>query len=181
MVHHRLVRDDLEGALVRLRPVREEDLPVMATAREWSEFLDYEDEPQEDLAARWAKDRFAGPSPGRYVVERRDDGEFLGFVTWHRRPWGPGARSWAWNIGIALRPAARGRGFGSEAQRLLADHLLGTSGGHRVEAVTDVDNTPEQRALEKAGFRYEGRVSAAQWRGGRPRDVLLYARLRTDV
>jgi len=78
----------------------------------------------------------------------------------------------AWNIGINLVPAGRGRGYGAEAQRLLAEHLLTTTSANRVEATTDVENTAEQRSLERAGFqrggcseaRSSGRASGTTWR-----------------
>ncbi len=87
----------------------------------------------------------------------------------------------AWNIGVGLIPEARGQGFGSLAQRLLAEHLFATTALDRVEASTDVDNVAEQRALEKAGFRREGVARGAQLRGGLRRDVALYGIVRSDL
>jgi RimJ/RimL family protein N-acetyltransferase len=85
-----------------------------------------------------------------------------------------------WQIGIELIPSARGQGLGTEAQRLIADWLFVTTPANRVEASTDVDNLPEQRSLEKAGYRREGVARGAQFRGGAYHDLVYYARLRAD-
>ena len=40
--------------------------------------------------------------------------------------------------------------------------MLHERGIHRVEAMTDVENAPEQKALARAGFRLEGIARGAQ-------------------
>lgn len=104
-------------------------------------------------------------------------GTVSGRVVWH----GPNRESRAWNIGIALLPWARGHGFGSDAQRALAHHLLETSPVHRVEATTDVENLAEQRALAKAGFVREGVLRGAQFRAGAWHDMVIFAMVPRDL
>lgn len=105
------------------------------------------------------------------------DGAIIGTMSWHAVHYGPTAGSRAWSMGIALAPAWRGQGWGTIAQRLLADHLLESA--HRVEASTDVDNIAEQRSLEKAGFDREGILRGAQLRAdGLHHDLVMYARTR---
>jgi RimJ/RimL family protein N-acetyltransferase len=107
-------------------------------------------------------------------------GKPVGTVSWRAVAYGPNPESRCWNIGISLVPEARGHGWGSIAQRRLADLLFLTTSAQRVEATTDVTNYTEQRALEKAGFTQEGRLRAAQYRAGEWHDILCYSRLRTD-
>lgn len=105
------------------------------------------------------------------------DDDIIGTMSWHAVHYGPTLGSRAWSMGIALAPLWRGQGWGSLAQRLLADHLLASA--HRVEASTDVDNVAEQRSLEKAGFHREGILRAAQMRAdGRHHDLVMYSRTR---
>jgi RimJ/RimL family protein N-acetyltransferase len=118
---------------------------------------------------------------GVLIVERVADGVPIGSVSWHRVSYGPNPPSAAWNFGIDLIPEARGQGFGSEAQRLLAVWLFEHTDVNRVEASTDVENVAEQRALENAGFTREGVMRGAQFRAGRYRDLVSYARLRDDA
>lgn len=117
---------------------------------------------------------------GMVLVERLADGAIIGTIGWHRVRYGPNPESDAWMFGIDLVPEVRGQGYGTEAQRLIADHLFATTSAHRVEASTDVENLAEQRALEKAGFTREGVNRSAQWRAGAWHDLVLYARLRED-
>jgi RimJ/RimL family protein N-acetyltransferase len=109
------------------------------------------------------------------------DGEVVGDVSWHSVWYGPNAGSKARNIGISLVPAAQGRGIGSRAQRLIADHIFATTDAGRVEASTDVANIGEQRALEKAGFRREGVLRGAQVRADGRHDLVSYSILRGDL
>ena len=117
---------------------------------------------------------------GMFVVEVTATGAPVGTVEWRRVGYGPGPGSDAWNIGIELRPEARGRGYGTEAQRLLAAWLFEHTTANRVEASTDVENVAEQRALAKAGFVREGIVRGAQLRAGAYHDLVNYSRVRGD-
>jgi RimJ/RimL family protein N-acetyltransferase len=108
------------------------------------------------------------------------DGERAGDVSYHQERYGPNTGSIAYNIGINLLPAFRGRGLGVEAQQLLAAYLFATYPIMRVEAATDATNIPEQRALEKAGFTREGVFRSAQWRGGAWHDLVVYSKLRGE-
>lgn len=118
---------------------------------------------------------------GQMIIERLADGQPIGTVGWHEVHYGPPPRSRAWNIGISLIPEARGRGFGSIAQRQLADYLFETTDANRVEAQTDVENLAEQRALEKAGFAREGIARGSQFRADAYHDLVTFARNRSDV
>jgi len=142
------------------------------------------DEPRPDTSSEWddwgpLPDQPAVPDVGRLLVE--DDGVVVGEVTWHAVWYGPSPGSRAFNIGIGLMAAARGRGIGTHAQRLLAEHLFATTDVHRVEASTDVANTAERRSLEKAGFRAEGVLRGAQARADGRHDLVSYALLRGDL
>jgi RimJ/RimL family protein N-acetyltransferase len=68
------------------------------------------------------------------------------------------------------------RGGATPSRRALFD----TTTVHRLCANTEADNAAEQRALEKCGFRREGVLRQAGFRGGRWRDVVVYGRLRDD-
>jgi RimJ/RimL family protein N-acetyltransferase len=116
----------------------------------------------------------------RLAVLDRHTEELLGAVSWHAVGYGRTTACEAWNVGIGLLPQSRGRGAGGVALRLLAEYLFATTDLDRVEAGTDRENVPAQRALAKAGFRPEGLIRGAQLRGGRRHDMLSYSLLRTD-
>ena len=85
-----------------------------------------------------------------------------------------------WNIGIWLVPEHRGKGHGTEAQRLGAAYLFEHTMMERVEAGTETGNVGEQRALEKAGFTREGVLRRACFRGGEWRDMVIFSKLRGE-
>ena len=62
-----------------------------------------------------------------------------------------------------------------------AERLLATTGVHRVQATTDVEDVAEQRARRAGGFLREGLLRGAQWRLGAFHDLVGHARLRTDA
>lgn len=117
---------------------------------------------------------------GMLLIERIADGRVIGTLDWHEVRYGPNPESIAMMFGIELVAEARGRGYGAEAQRLIAAYLFATTTVNRVEASTDVENVAEQRSLEKAGFTREGVNRRAQFRAGSYHDLVLYSRLRSD-
>jgi ribosomal protein S18 acetylase RimI-like enzyme len=133
----------------------------------------------------WPDDLFVvPPKHGRLLVVVTDAeraSAVVGAMSWHVETYGPTQGSMAWNIGIGLTPECRGHGVGTVAQRLLAEWLLATTPLHRVEASTDVSNVGEQKALERAGFRREGVIRAAQTRTDGVHDLVGYSLLRSDL
>ncbi|HEU4898039.1 MAG TPA: GNAT family protein [Actinomycetota bacterium] len=168
---------------LRLRPVRRADLdtlecwwadPGAQGDHNWFGFA-----PDGQLRRRFDQDGLLGPDRGNLLVEL-DDGTLAGDVSYFAVTHGPNPGSRAFNVGIALLPEHRGRGHGSEAQRLLAAYLFAHTTVERLEASTDVGNLAEQRALERAGFTREGVLRHAQFRAGEFHDLVLYSRLRGD-
>jgi RimJ/RimL family protein N-acetyltransferase len=167
------------GALTRLRPARPDELGLLEAWRREpaSPYEDWSGPPAPGLAGTALPPTAGG---GELVVTDGQDRP-LGTVSWRPVAHGPTPASQAFDIGISLRPHARGHGHGARAQRLLVDLLLTTTGVHRVQATTDVDNEAEQRALRRAGFTLEGVLRAAQWRAGAHHDVQSWSRLRSDA
>ena len=118
-----------------------------------------------------------GDTAGQLAVEA--EGTFAGGVSWHPAHYGP-IDAPAINIGIGLIPSARGKGHGTEAQRLLVAYLFACTTVNRIEASTDVENIAEQRSLEKAGFLREGVIRGSHFREGKYNDLALYGITRAD-
>jgi RimJ/RimL family protein N-acetyltransferase len=175
---------DRGTASVRLRDITLEDADMLdawsADEHDSGGFNDFGAGPNVIDRDALAKGPYRNERNGMLIIERVADGAAVGTVGWHRVTYGPNPESSAWNFGIDVIPEARGQGHGSDAQRLLAEWLFEHTEANRVEASTDIDNIAEQRALEKAGFTREGIARGAQFRDGRYRDLVTYARLRTD-
>ena len=165
--------------VLALRPVTEPDLLVLERLTQdpgaageftwagWREVMRFR--------RGWAENRLIGEGSGILMIVRED--EPVGFVSWFRAEYPP---AYAWNMGIALLPEARGHGYGTQAHRLLARYLFAHTTVHRVEALTEAANAAEQRALAKAGFTREGVLRGVFWRAGGWHDGVLYSLLRTD-
>jgi RimJ/RimL family protein N-acetyltransferase len=167
---------------VRLRPAEERDIRLLdrwrSDARYVGEFNDFGITLTQSFADSVRSSSLIDESGGLLMVE--SDGAAVGTVTWRSVAYGPNDASRCWNVGISLVPEARHHGIGVHAQRQLAGWLFERSDANRVEASTDVENRPEQRALEKAGFRREGVLRGAQFRQGSWHDLALYAMVRGD-
>ncbi|WP_114423671.1 GNAT family N-acetyltransferase [Nocardioides houyundeii] len=156
---------------ISLRPYTADDLPLLPGG----------DSPYDDWGPKQRREVPGSDldgSGGLVIVD--DDGSVLGDLSWHYVHWGPNAGSHNPMIGVWLRPEARGRGAGTEAQSSLVELFFRHTAVNRVEAHTDVENVAEQRSLAKAGFTAEGVVRGAQWRDGAFRDGILYSILRAD-
>lgn len=167
--------------LIRLRPVAEADLPLLERLFrdpvEASQYGFFGWKNLGEVRRQWERDGGIGADFGRLSVVREE--EFLGDVSWHKVTTGP--TSFCWNIGIALLAQARGRGYGTRAQRLLVEYLFAHTQVNRIEAGTEVTNVGEQRALEKAGFVREGVLRGSCFRHGAWRDMVGYSILRDEV
>jgi RimJ/RimL family protein N-acetyltransferase len=172
----------VKGTLVRLRDVTLADADMLD---EWNSERDggFNDFGPRDPVPRdvIANGPLRNARNGTLIVETLSEGKAVGTVGWHPVGYGPGPNSQAWNIGIDLIPEGRGRGYGTEAQRLLADWLFAATPTNRVEASTDIENIAEQRSLDKAGFHREGIQRGCQFRAGEYHDLVTYSRIRSDT
>ncbi len=76
--------------------------------------------------------------------------------------------------------ALAGRGYVSEACRLLVDHLFNVHPYHRLELLTAPENIPSVRVAQKCGFRPEGTLRQSFFLHGRYCDVAVYSLLRPE-
>jgi RimJ/RimL family protein N-acetyltransferase len=172
------------GDKVYLRPFTRADLPVFDR---WANDLTHNSEfntfgllRSGSLEAGFAQAGLLDTQHGMLVVAIKNDDIVAGDVSYHHVSYGPNEGSRAYNIGITIAPEHRGKGYGVEAQQLLAAYLFATYPVMRVEAATDVTNTAERRALEKAGFTREGILRKAQWRAGDWHDLIVYSKIRGE-
>jgi len=172
---------DAAAPRVRLRDATLDDADLLdAWERDRSAFNDFGFEPEPIDREALKAGPLRNEHNGLLIVELIADGTPIGTVSWHQVRYGPNSESAALNFGIELTADARGHGYGTDAQVLLADYLFRETAINRLEAGTDVENYAEQRSLEKAGFRREGVARGAQWRAGAYHDLVTYARTRDD-
>jgi RimJ/RimL family protein N-acetyltransferase len=83
-------------------------------------------------------------------------------------------------IGYIIHPDHRGKGYATEAVKLLVDHLFKTKDIFRIQAECNPENYASVRVLEKAGFTYEGLKRKAVLIQGVYMDGALYSILRDE-
>jgi diamine N-acetyltransferase len=84
-------------------------------------------------------------------------------------------------FGIMIgEPAARGRGYGTEATRLMLDYAFTALGLHNVMLRVLEFNVAGIRAYEKAGFREIGRRTRCQFAAGQYWDLVYMECLSTE-
>jgi aminoglycoside 6'-N-acetyltransferase len=145
----------LQGAMVRLRPVVDADIPELARIRATPEVREHW-RGGDDMVAAVRKD-LAEPDTTPYVIEL--DGRVVGWVQWQAEE-EPDYRHAS--MDIYLDPAVRGRGIGADALRTLARHLIVDHGHHRLEIDPAIDNAAAVRCYSKVGFRPVGVLRRAE-------------------
>ncbi len=172
----------LEGPRVRLRPLEERDVALLARwfgdpeVRHWTHL-------SEDLQRAGTIDAHLeryermrdDPRQLRWCIETRDGHPIgdLGLVDIH-----PHGRA---ELGITIGDKAYwGRGYGTEAIRQVLRYAFDELGCRRVYLITDEDNRRAHRAFEKCGFVREGLLRGHRLRHGQPLDMLIMGVLRTE-
>ena len=124
---------------------------------------------------------FDNPSSSAILTEvetfmvQKKDGTRIGFV-YHRLN-----LPYKWmEIGYFFVPSERGKGYGTEAARLIVDYLFLSKELARIHAIADVRNRASQRVLEKAGLQREGTMRKCLFNRGEWRDYYLYSILREE-
>jgi RimJ/RimL family protein N-acetyltransferase len=178
------MHDDLFlGELVRLTAPRQEDA---ATLARWSHDAGYLRAVDTDYARPRGPDAFApsdraSANAAADAVEFRlrtlDDDRLIGFVALHSIEWNN--RAGLLSIGIG-EPDYRGKGYGSDALRLILRYAFDELNLERVGLDVIANNAAAIRAYEGAGFSKEGVLRRAVLRDGQHHDRILMGILRDE-
>jgi RimJ/RimL family protein N-acetyltransferase len=164
----------LEGKNVNLRIAEKEDLPLL---QEWwnnPEFMGEFQPPKQWTKAELEKFESSPFEPKNFIIEKKD-GKKIGTILHYSSYLGLGKLL---EIGYALLPSERGKGYCTEAAQLMVDYLFLSIDVSRIQASTSIRNKGSQKVLEKAGFTREGTIRKTA-RGER-RDAYLYSILREE-
>lgn len=85
------------------------------------------------------------------------------------------------DLGYWLIPAARRRGLGTDAVRLVSRWVLTRTGVHRLAAQVVPGNPASTALLRRLGFSEEGRLRSWLWIDDEAVDVVQFSLLRSDL
>jgi RimJ/RimL family protein N-acetyltransferase len=94
--------------------------------------------------------------------------------------WGIDLHNRSAHVGLALRPACRGRGLGGDTVRVLCRYGFAVRGFRRLQLETLTDNHAMIAAAERAGFTREGVTRSSGWVNGRWADDVIFGLLDTE-
>lgn len=162
----------LPGTLVDLRRVEPSDLPLLA---EWTGDLEVNGEFErfeQTSLAEIERDFEADPDERWYLILDKD-GTPVGYVAHGKADGG------CW-VGCIVVPGARGRGYATEALRLLTDYLFLHLDIERIQCEVHPENAASRRLVERVGFTFEGILRRTHFRGGVWQDAAMYSLLREE-
>ena len=164
----------LEGKNVNLRVMEKEDMPLVTEWLSNPEFAgDYVPLRQESKSEMEKKFDDVTADKKWFIIEKKD-GSKVG-LTGHF----PTAQKLL-EIGFALIPSERGKGYCSEAVKIMVDYLFLSKDIVRIQAHTDLRNVASQKVLERVGFKKEGTIRKFSFIRGKWRDMLVYSILREE-
>jgi len=162
------------GELVALGPIRRDLLP---TFQRWindfsvSRSLALYPSPVSDGAeAAWYEAATVGKDRPDFTIYERATMRPIGNTSFQKIDWVQRRAEWGILIGEG---DARGKGYGTEAARLMLDYGFTALGLNSVCLDVYEYNIPAIKAYQRAGFVETGRRRQARWYAGRFWDVIL--------
>ncbi|MBX5329090.1 MAG: GNAT family protein [Candidatus Bathyarchaeota archaeon] len=171
----------LEGKRINLRLAEKEDVPLLAQWLSDVEFAgDYQHFPEQiskaQLEKRILEQKLYQTKWIDFIIEKKD-GTKIEWATHYIS-----APNFGWiEIGYAIVPNERNKGYGTEAIQILVDYLFLTREIARIQAVINKEDVASRRVLEKAQFKKEGILRKALWDSkGKLADGYIYSILREE-
>lgn len=106
---------------------------------------------------------------GYYAVEEKASGKLVGRVGYTNHPGWPD-----FELGWTIVPEYQGRGYATEAARMLLDYAFTALERKHVVSLIHPDNAPSRRVAEKLGQKVEGQTEVLTM------PVLIYGISRPD-
>jgi len=165
----------LVGDRVRLRGVRDDDLPTLAKwemdpgrmATLSNQVAPPSEAAAKELIAKWSANE--NDDLG-FAIETLDDPPVL---AGNIHLWGAHPKDRCATLGIALGREYIGRGYGTDAMRIIVGYGFREMGLHRIQLSVAPFNPAGIRAYQKAGFVEEGRHRESVLHDGRWYDEVL--------
>ncbi len=172
----------LEGDLVRLAKPTRDDVPIIASWTHDMEFSRYLRRGRVYPASvegmqEWFMEMDRKEDEIPFAIRTLDMNDLVGFLVIKDIVWV--ARHCSFFIGIGDR-AARGKGYGTDAIRVLLKYVFMEMNLNRVGLEVMNYNPAGIRSYEKVGFVQEGRLRSVVYRDGVYYDIIQMGILRSE-
>jgi RimJ/RimL family protein N-acetyltransferase len=168
----------LEGKNVNLKIMEKDEVPIFVEWANKSEFFGKYN-PLVQMSKLEVEKMFEDSSNFKLFFVEKKNGTKIGFMChFHVLHLGTGSKQL--EIGYSLIPSERGKGYCSEAVKIMVDYLFLSKEIMRIQAQTDQRNTASQKVLEKAGFKREGTLRKNFFIRGEWTDDYIYSILREE-
>ncbi len=158
---------------MNLRIIEREDLSLV---KKWVNDLEFAGE-YEEISQETKADlekQYDQLTEGQWFFVEKKDGSRIGYVAHYT------VSGKLTEIGYSLVPSERGKGYGTEAIKIVVDYLFLSKDIVRIQANTDPRNAASQRVLEKAEFEKEGIMRKSFFCRGEWRGTTLFSILREE-
>jgi RimJ/RimL family protein N-acetyltransferase len=165
-----------------LRPIELKDNEEILKYRSDSETNKYQSWIPKDLEE---VNQFINKNPNQFnipntwfqlVILKKDSNEIVGDVGIHFK----GSDNMQCELGCTLKKEYHGRGYATEAVKVVIDHLFNKLNKHRIITSIDPENTSSIKLVEKLGFRKEAHFKKSIMINGEWVDDIIYAILKTE-
>lgn len=162
----------IHGQNITLRHLHEEDIPQLLKwneDRELARLLEGDYPNTSEAYEHWLRDLRSARHRQAYAIELTD-GRLIGDIELDHIAWRSGDAELRVRIG---EDDARGRGYGTEAVRLMLAHAFGALNLRRVYLRVFQFNRRAIASYRKVGFKMEGAITRRTAQGAQARIILM--------
>jgi RimJ/RimL family protein N-acetyltransferase len=163
----------LKGKRVNLRVLEKEDLQSSIT--EWNNNSEFYGEyaPLTQFSQTEMEKLFENTENKKWFIIEKKDQSKIGFIGYF-------PKDDCLEIGYALLPSERKKGYCTEAVKTIVDFLFLSRDVVRIQAYTDIGNIASQKVLNKANFKKEGVLRKFRFIRGEWKDYAVFSVLRDE-
>ena len=171
----------IKGKLITIRNVREKDLETLYSLsvdmRDAGEYMPSSFISESAYRGDFRDTGFWSDDSGKLIIEESESSDIVGEIGFFKGAHYLDGRE----IYYRIFSGARGKGFASEAVKLVVKYFFEATSMNRIQAVTVEGNSESEHILSKNGFKPEGKMRQARWFHGKIVDLNMFSFLRGDL
>ena len=167
----------LSGSLVELRRIERRDLETLYGLMQREVFREGFFQTRSELVAEFDRDGFWSDQRGRLIISPKGKKDILGQISFFKDS---GYKD-GYEVGYVIyEKSNRGKGYATDALKLLVDYLFDTRDINRLELSIRTINPASRRVAQKSGFIHEGCSRGVILIEGQYYDMDIFSIIRAD-